>query len=216
MRRYYVILLSCNFFLMLCRDTIVHAPIQLSSETYTQLVNSIQEDTPLEKIHQIYPWIHNIKSKKTPHKMIITLFIEKPLYALDNEWYVTTQGHIYKHSVLKKEVYEKLPRITLGRIHKCSTTLAKQLISIPSSLLEAYNVIFYNPYHIVLQNKNKTTWPIITSLEQLINTQIHDYCNYIHKKFYEIYTKKKKKKYALDIRFKKQIVLRQEDDTFLK
>lgn len=198
---------------------LLHSPYILSKSARTEVERFLETSsykearTLIEQLRQQFPWITHVTYTQLPSERItITLEIAHPFCAINTTDYVTTNGVIFPRTILRNEIYEILPVIIVPNISECSIFFGKEITLLPREFFNLYTITWYNKYHIILVNKNIECFPIITSLDRKITSQLVHYCTYIHKKIRETCTKKKKKKYALDVRFDKQIVLRPQED----
>lgn len=196
----------------------LHTPYSLSQKSCNDLQSYLSTLATLN-IKEIskallyqFPWIKTTTIKQLkPHHFSVTITLLEPFCAIQNISYVTTNGIIFSHEILRNEIYEKLPTLRYESPY-CPTDLGHQIAALSQNLFDSYTIIWKNKNEIILIDKEQECFPIITSLSKKITSQIAHYCHYIHKKFNESYTNKKKKKYSLDIRFDKQIVLRPQEN----
>ena len=208
------------FHLSIPTEWAVHVPYFLSpsivQEVQHFLMKSSYKDSTLllKTLQKQFRWIISATVKQlSAERYSITLTMSSPFCAFNSTEYVAYNGSILPCALLREDTYAQLPVVHYPENTIFSDVdLGKQIASLPPDLFNSYTITWYEKNKIILIDKNTQCFPIITSLEKKITTQIAHYCHYIHKKITETYTKKKKKKYALDVRFDKQIVLRPQED----
>ena len=198
---------------------ILHTPYILSESAREQALNSLTKSASdntqkiVSHLRGEFHWIKHATCKQLPNdRFALTLELSEPFCTINTTDYVTCDGSIFSSKILRDDLFTQLPTITLSENSECSVNLGKEIASLPHDLLETYIIKWCDKNTIILTDKKRTCFPIITSLEKGITSQVAHYCHYIHKKITETYTKKNKKKYSLDVRFDKQIVLRPQED----
>lgn len=216
---YFITLIFFQSHFCTTHEYILHTPYILSEsareDAFNFLKNSSSGDGKviIANLRAQFPWIKHATCRQFPHnRSSITLQLSEPFCALNTTHYVTSDGSIFSSDILRNDIFTQLPVIILSETSECSTNLGKEIASLPRDLFNKYTITWHDKNTIILIDKNTECFPIITSLVKKITSQVAHYCHYIHKKITETYTKKKKKKYSLDVRFDKQIVLRPQED----
>jgi hypothetical protein len=163
-----------------------------------------------ELLKERFPGIEHVHIRLTKQKILLKLKAYRPVALVNKEFVLLEHGALVSKYHFIKLITKSLKSVTLtqknmGKLHVCNECQSF-IKRCNSSFCRQYTMTWYSPTHIELHNNYHKNVTVITTSENHLDKETQDNCKHIADALMDE-SKKKNKKWGIDIRFKNQIIV---------